>query len=108
MALSKVVRARVLMDLLKDGDVSTEANYASDKIDYVDGPTALKYVNAFVSYFGGPTGSGVTNEDIAAFYINQLRRYHRDIYVHEKERDEVPAIVTEGNEEVETDLGSNE
>lgn len=106
--LSKVVRARVLMDLLKDGTVTTEANYASDKVDYVDAPTALKYVNAFVSYYGGPTGSGVTNEDIATFYINKLREYHRDIFVHEKERDEVPTITTEGNEEVETDLGSNE
>ena len=81
MSLTSVVRVRIIMDLLKDGDVGTEANYDSSLIDYIDAPTALKHANAFVLAYGPiPNVEGdPTNEQKATFYLNCLRKHHAEV-----------------------------
>lgn len=105
-SLNSVVRVRVVMDLLKDGGVTTATNYADDKVDYIAPDIGMKYVDAFVSYFGGPADG--TNAEKATFYLNCLRRYHRDIYAHEKEKLAGNTAKQEAETEVETDLGTEE
>lgn len=69
MALTAVQRLRIAMDLIKDGNVSNEAAYAS--VDQLDAETTLKYALPVVEVFKGPTTG--TNEQKAAFVLAQLR-----------------------------------
>ena len=114
MTLNVVDRARIIMDLVQDGDVATEANYASPDLDFVDGPTALKYAQAFWD-----VGAGVavdpenpTNDELATNYMNAQREFHRSrlaasrapALANQARVDEIAVV----DGEVETDLGTDE
>ncbi len=84
--ISKVDRARVIMDLVKDGEVASLADYAN--VEKVSGPIALARAQDFwdAPGFIHPTlvdGNGdprdPTNEELAINYINRLRVYHNDV-----------------------------
>ena len=75
-------RARIIMDLVKDSEVTTLANYADTAVDYLDGATAIKYANAAISVYGNVSDevlSEMTNEDKALLYIDILRMFHKRI-----------------------------
>jgi len=75
--LNKIQRARILMDLIRDGNVTTPAAYASVDLAGVD--VSTRYVDAVCTFFGhNPTE--MTNQQKATVYINELRRWHREIY----------------------------
>lgn len=79
--IPNVNRARIMMDLIKDSDVTTLANYAPTEIDYLDGATAIKYADAIMLMHGGVTQDEIDamgSEEKSVRYINCIRRYHRD------------------------------
>ena len=102
--LTPVQRARVVMDLIKDGDVTTPANYAG--VDLLGAAESIKYANAFCVYFGGPVDG--TNDEKARFYINQLRSYHRQIYLHTVVTPAAATAASTAEATVTTDLGTEE
>lgn len=110
--IPKVDRARVIMDLVKDGEVSDLANYSA--VEKVPGPIALKYAQAFwdASGFTNPGGSNPTNEQLATNYINRLRDYHKQVLAAARvpaagetaRETEAATVAAEGT----TDLNDNE
>jgi len=102
--IDAVNRARIILDLVKDGNVATPASYGG--VDLLDGPTSLKYVNAFCSYFGGPIDG--TNAEKARFYINHMRGYHRQILAHQRKQTASNTAAEDANVEVEVDIGADE
>jgi len=86
MAISKVVRARVIMDLVKDGVVGNETPYGDGSVDLAAAPVAIKYAQAFYDAYGpqlfevdGVTPRDPTNAELARNYLKVLRKFHRDI-----------------------------
>lgn len=84
MALTPVVRARVIMDLVKDGVVLNERPYGN--VDLAAAPVAIKYAQAFYDAYGpqlfevdGVTPRDPTNAELARNYLKVLRKFHRDI-----------------------------
>ncbi len=84
--IPKVDRARFIMDLVKDGEVSDLANYSA--VEKVPGPIALKYAQAFwdAPGFAHPVlvddddnPRDPTNDELATNYINRLRDYHKQV-----------------------------
>uniref|UniRef100_A0A6M3JXI9 Uncharacterized protein n=1 Tax=viral metagenome TaxID=1070528 RepID=A0A6M3JXI9_9ZZZZ len=104
--ITNVVRVRIITDLLKDGAVSTPANYTGDKVDYIAPAIGSRYIEAVVAYYGGPVDG--TNEEKAAFYLNQLRAWHRMIYRHQQERLAGATAASDADTQVNTDLGAEE
>ncbi len=116
MALSDIDRARVIMDLVKDGNVANETPY--NNVDKIDAPTGLKYVDAFVDVFGpirdneGNEVETPTNAQKARFYLNRLKQHHRDVLMTAR----VPAAATAAREteqstvatELNNEIGTNE
>lgn len=127
MALSELDRARIILDLLKDGTVANEAAYANcDKIDAV---TATKYIEQFWNHPAGvappiyPTQdpddpnfgqtipfAEATNAQKAELILGVLRKFIANHYATWKSKD---AAITEGDTvrtasqaEAATDLGS--
>ena len=81
MALSRVDRARIIIDLLKDGVVTTEANYNSSLIDYATPALSLKYADAVMEAYGGYSEAQVaaaSNPEKATVFLNELRTHLRD------------------------------
>jgi len=73
MALTAIQRCRIILDLLKDGDVADEAVYR--KVDMADEKVTLKYCQAFYGP-GGPLakpGEDPTEEHYAAAMLHRLR-----------------------------------
>mgnify|MGYP001574122804 CR=1 FL=1 len=75
-AITNVNRARIIMDLLKDGTVANETPYAS--LDLATAPVADKYATAFWNVFG-PDKDGMrnpilnpTNNQLAVFFLKRL------------------------------------
>lgn len=71
------------MDLIKDGEVTTEANYDSSKLDYAAADLALKYVDAILGTEFGMDQAQIdqmTNSQKATLYVNALRRWHKTAY----------------------------
>jgi hypothetical protein len=84
MALTNVTRARVIMDLIKDGDVTNETPYDDGTVDLLDGYTSLKYAQAFWDSYYTPEDpenpiESPTNAQLAAFMVQQLRKYFRAV-----------------------------
>jgi len=104
--ITNVVRVRIITDLLKDGAVSTPANYTGDKVDYIAPEVGVRYIEAVVAYYGGPVDG--TNEEKAAFYLNQLRDWHRMIYRHQQELAAGRSAANDAATQVNTDLGAEE
>ena len=74
--LTNVQRARIMMDLVQDGDVATPAAYAD--VDLAGVAVATKYANAVAAFFpDGPVGG--TENAKAAFYLKHVRKWHREI-----------------------------
>ena len=76
-------RARILMDLTKDGEVTDLANYAN--VEMLAGVTALEIANDFWEQYGqqlyeedGTTPRDPTNEELATHYINRIRQFHKE------------------------------
>lgn len=87
MALSFVNRARMIMDLIRDGSVSSESAYSG--VDLINASVGLKYLDAMLEVYGNilPTPPNTTIEEELAsmssseksrLYINFLRRFHID------------------------------
>lgn len=83
MALNDIKRVRIIMDLIKDGNVTDEGAYVG--VDLFDAIRADSWVNAFYTAFGPlydqdgvpiPYGS-LTNAQKASFYMDQLIEFHR-------------------------------
>ncbi len=104
--LSHVVRARIIMDLIKDGNVTTPANYAADKVDYASVQVAAKWADLVWQYHHGDQEAD--NKTKARFYLNELRKWHRSFLKHEKEKTANTTVETETDTELETDLGTEE
>jgi len=102
--LTPVQRTRIALDVIKDGDVTTLANYQG--VDLAAPALTSKYVDAIVAYYGGPTNG--TNDEKARFYLNQLRRWHFAHLKHQKEQPAVADATEEAQSEVDADLGEEE
>jgi len=80
--ISIVDRARIIMDLVKDGEVANLADYAN--VEKASGGLALKYAQAFWDAPGFPQLSTVvdpenpTNAELATHYINRVRESHKE------------------------------
>ena len=82
--LPSVSEARAIMQMIKTDQVADLANYAN--VELIDGPTAIKYANAFYSFNGPqlfdeqdpPVERDPTNEEKALHYRRELRILHRD------------------------------
>ena len=76
--IPKVDRAQVIMDLVKDGEVSSLANYVA--VEKVSGAIALKYSQAFWDAPGipRPNVESPTNEQLATHYLNEIRAFHKE------------------------------
>jgi hypothetical protein len=77
-------RARIVMDLIKDDEVTTLANYADDKVDYLDGATSLKWASYIWDAYGPPQvtdGEGntgpapKTNDNMSRFLTQKIRDF---------------------------------
>lgn len=90
-------RARILMDLTKDGEVTSLGDYAN--VEKATAVLAIKYAQAFwdapgfshpvlVDENGDPRDP--TNDELARNYINRLRQHHIDL----RASVEVPAART--------------
>lgn len=115
MALGRIVRARIILDLLKDGDVATEANYDAALLDYATAPLAIKYGDAVLeAYYGYDEAqvAAASNAEKATAVINMLRRHLRDALrqsrAPEAARAAADAETAVVNTEVDTELGVEE
>lgn len=90
MALSTLDRARIILDLVKDGEVATEAAYAN--VDKIGAAAGNKWAEAFYDAYGPIMGideetggqvplafEDLTNAEKGAFYMNQLRLWHQNV-----------------------------
>ena len=110
--ITKVNRTRIIMDLVKDGEVADLTNYSD--VEKVAGPTALKYAQAFwdAPGFARPDIISPTNAQLATNYINRLRDYHKQILAASRvpvagksaRKAEAATVAIEGT----TDLNNNE
>ena len=110
-----IPRTRIIMDLIKDSEVTTLANYADTELDYIGGAIGIKYADAVLLAYGGVSSdqlAAMSNEDKALRYLDTLKNYHREAL----RISNVPADVrtyqatqeaTRRSEAI-TDLGDNE
>ena len=77
--ISKIDRAQVIMDLVKDGEVTDLGDYSA--VEKVSCAIALKYPQSFwdAPGFTHADTSTPTNEQLATNYINRLRDFHKQI-----------------------------
>ena len=115
--ITAVDRARILMDLIKDATVTDATPYAS--VDKMLGATALEIVNNFWSEYkqqlyevDGVTPRDPTNEELATFYINKLRQFHKGIRAADRTKSVAEAARVAERAAVDaensTDLGDDE
>lgn len=113
--LPNIPRARIVMDLIKDAEVATLASYADDKVDYLDGATSIKYVDAVLLVQARVSPEDLAempNEEKALRYLDALKEYHRRALKASR----VPGLVDTYREtqaetvltEAATDLGDDE
>jgi hypothetical protein len=112
-------RARVLLDLVRDGEVTDLSAYAT--VEKAESALVLKYAQAMWDAPGWTVPNLVddngdprdpTNDELTANYISRLKAYHKDVLaatrvgvVGTEARDTEAAIVAaEGT----TDLGDTE
>lgn len=110
--IPKIDRARIIMDLVKDGEVSDLANYSA--VEKAASPLALKYAQAFwdAPGFSHEKEVNPTNDQLATNYINRLRDYHKQVLAAARvpaagetaRRAETATVVAEGT----TDLNDDE
>lgn len=74
--LSKIDRARIILDLIKDGDVVSLADYSD--VEQATPALALKYARAAwdAKGFRHPAIENPTNEELATNYLNRIRDYN--------------------------------
>ena len=85
MALSTLDRARIVLDLVRDGDVANEAAYAN--VDKIGAASGNKWAEAFYDAYGpliDEAGAPLVFADLTAmqkgsFYLNQLRIFHQNV-----------------------------
>jgi hypothetical protein len=109
----EVARLLIVMDLIKDNEVTTPANYAADKIDRIDTETAEKYVDPFLrvwSKIPQQTIDAMTAEQKALSVMDRLKWFFRFAYVSEQAdmTSAQQAAAEKAEATAETDLGSDE
>jgi|GEM_PF-4928712 len=83
--LPPVNRARIIMDLVQDDEVTTLVNYADAKVDYQTAETSSKYADAFWAVYGPPINAQTglpypaSNDNKALFLIRCLRAHFRAV-----------------------------
>ena len=78
--IPNVPRAQIVLDLIRDPDVTTLANYADNKVDYLNGATAMKYVHPVLLTYGSVTQEMLDvmpNEEKAVRYLDIMKEFHR-------------------------------
>jgi hypothetical protein len=82
--LPPIPRARIVMDLIKDAEVTTLANYADTEVDYLDGATSLKWAEYVWDAYGPPQATDAegnpipapkTNDNMSRFLIKKIRDF---------------------------------
>jgi len=101
-----VERARIVMDLLRDNEVTESDNYAEDKVDFISGPHAIIYADAFCAYYGQYEDG--TNNQKAGFFLFKLKQHCKSIRKHVALRDRAAEDNTELNATIDTELGKDE
>lgn len=72
MALSNIQRARIIFDLLRDGEVANQAAYAN--VDMAPAALTLKYAAAMYQHGAAlAPGAAPTNDQLAAGFLRALR-----------------------------------
>lgn len=106
--LPVVNRARIIMDLLKDDQVTDGrlANYADTEIDYAGAALAVTYADAFCAFFGESVDG--TNDEKATVFVQHLKQYCKDIrkQIIDREADEAAEDATQAT--LIDELGENE
>ena len=114
MALSNVNRVRIIFDLLKDAQVTTEANYDSSLIDYMDAATAVKYAEALITVRSPESGdpAGMSAGEKSRLVLNILRQFIRQSLVVTRDVDAVKTAKQNAKAtalaEADTDIGADE
>ena len=77
--IPKIDRARIILDLIKDGEVANLADYSG--VEKAIPALVLKYARASwnASGYAHPDISNPTNEQLVTNYINRLRDYHTNL-----------------------------
>jgi len=114
--MTDVDAARIVMDLIKNRDVTALSAYKD--VDLLDGPTSLKYSEAVLQTWPSMRGQPITDEQVdeltnpqkAALYMSCLRWYHK--YALKKVRSQAVAeyqqgLIDDADAESQTDLGAD-
>lgn len=115
MALDQGKRARIILDIIKDGNVENGAAYNS--VDLSTVAVMKKYSEAFAAEYGKkwydnatpPVERAPTNDELAEFLISKIKQYVREIFRANKVNTAAAtAGITAGSTadtEAQTDLG---
>lgn len=117
MPLTDILRIRVILDLIQDGNVANEAAYSAAAIEKIAAPIVLKYATSIANERGlvvldnatPPQPRAPTNEELAAFLLKSLKQYITGIHIHQKqvvdEKAARNAAIASTTIETTTDLG---
>lgn len=113
MAQMDIDRLLIVLDLVKDGDVATPANYSAAKIDRMAGATAIKYVDPFLRVWcrmSDEEVDGLNNEQKALATLDKLKWFF--LFAYKSEQADMKAAqaaaVDAATKEAKTDLGEDE
>lgn len=109
----ELARMRIVLDLIKDGTVTTPANYTQDKVDYLDLATANKYTLPFLRVWGKFTQEqldAMTTEEKALAVMDRLKWFFRYAYVSEQSdmKTAQQTAIDTSTATARTDLGEDE
>jgi len=109
----ELARLRIVLDLVRDGIVTTPANYTQDKVDYLDLATVNKYVLPFLrvwSKFTQEQLDAMTVEQQALAVMDRLKWFFRYAYVSEQSdmKTSQQTAIDTSTATARTDLGEDE
>ena len=110
MALNDINRVRIIMDLIKDGDVTSEAAYSG--VDLFDAGKTDDWVEAIYDAYGPlydvdsvpiPYVS-LTNAQKAAFYMDKQIEFHRQARIAADVRSAADTAAAAARASIESDI----
>lgn len=108
MALTKIQRVRIIMDLIKDGDVTTESNYDNPALDYASAALATKYADALIETHQGQDPSSMDNAEKSRRVLNILKKMFRVSLVNTRGDDAGQTERGVAGGEADTEVGTEE